>query len=136
MSNHFRGIDVAFAVKYFNVSEPFLPFDEFVVSLLHSDEVHTFSRKVIGQTKAEFRPCANLTSDNKKENQQLTSASSDCFNNILNGKYTTRVRNKFKLNEIFNYKQTVAALRLILSIRDAISQLKLSCLVNIRAGGT
>lgn len=83
-----RGIDVAFTVHYVNESCVFLPFEEYMVTLIPSDgtqQVHY--RKVNGETKAEFRPCSALVGN-------LTADSgigvSGCMN-FTNGQYTTRV---------------------------------------------
>jgi hypothetical protein len=85
--SHFRGIDVSFVVQYFNVSNTFLPFEKFMISLIHSDGIHLYTRKVIGETIAKFRPCMNFTGS--------TNASVDCFN-LLSGEYVTRVRYFFR----------------------------------------
>ncbi|EFX79328.1 hypothetical protein DAPPUDRAFT_319612 [Daphnia pulex] len=94
------GMDVSFAVLYFNVSNAFLPFEEFMVSLISVDGVQSFSRRVIGETKAEFRSC--------RSNNESTSVSTDCYQ-LVNGQYITRID---PIDTRCNYqKQVVASIK-------------------------
>ncbi|XP_046464418.1 uncharacterized protein LOC124210418 isoform X2 [Daphnia pulex] len=93
------GMDVSFAVLYFNVSNAFLPFEEFMVSLISVDGVQSFSRRVIGETKAEFRSCRNNND---------SSVSTDCYQ-LVNGQYITRID---PIDSRCNYqKQVVASIK-------------------------
>ncbi|KAI9556322.1 hypothetical protein GHT06_018896 [Daphnia sinensis] len=82
------GIDVAFTVQYFNDSRMFLPFEEFIVTLIPSDgSQQAYYRKVIGETKAEFHPCFALASSNTTEiDRDMVGCA-----NLTNGQYTTRI---------------------------------------------
>ncbi|XP_032780083.2 uncharacterized protein LOC116918473 isoform X2 [Daphnia magna] len=82
------GIDVAFTVQYFNDSGMFLPFEEFMVTLIPSDGTQqAYYRKVIGETKAEFPPCFALVSNLTTEMDRDVIGCA----NLTNGQYTTRI---------------------------------------------
>ncbi len=122
-----------FTVLYFNVSSASLPFEEFMISLISVDGIQSCNRRVIGETKAEFRPCSKLASINES-----TSVSTDCYQ-LVNGQYMTRVRNISTVQRLFrNLRVThcFKLFRLILSIRDAIFRNKLSLLLNDHVGDT
>jgi len=85
---------IFFTVLYFNVSSASLPFEEFMISLISVDGIQSCNRRVIGETKAEFRSCSKLASN------ESTSFSTDCYQ-LVNGQYMTRVRNISTVQSLF-----------------------------------